>query len=172
MATDQGPVGAASVSGHRGVGAVDAGAWLSPLMPFGENDAAKGVPDGCSSNARLHIRTHERASRINRSGSPFLQLGSPNSTNESHLPPEKRLGTNTRPERRCCFRAGTRLATGEVEAPVTGEYRWRSSRHVHEPSLAGMRQRLHSATVGLAPTAARSAPTTRTDGTRYRPFSP
>jgi hypothetical protein len=57
---------------------------------YGENDAAKRVPDECRSNARLHISKHERAPRIDPPAAPFLQPGSHNSTNKSHLP-EKRL---------------------------------------------------------------------------------
>src|ERR1700730_7246035 len=44
MAADQGPVGAASVSGHRGVDAVDAGAWLPPLMPLVETMQQSACP--------------------------------------------------------------------------------------------------------------------------------
>jgi hypothetical protein len=89
---------------------------------FGGNDAAKRVPDACSSNARLHIRKHERASRIDPPGSPFLQPGSHNSTNESPLPPGKRL-ESALAGAQLLFRAGTRLATGDPEAPATWEYK-------------------------------------------------
>jgi hypothetical protein len=72
---DQGPVEAASVSDHRVVDAVDAGAWF-PRNAVSENDAAKRVPEGCTPDARLYISEHERPSRIRPPASPFLQPGS------------------------------------------------------------------------------------------------
>jgi hypothetical protein len=170
-AADQGRVGAASVSGHRGVDAVGAGAWLPPPDAFGGNDAAKRVPDACSSKARLHIRKHERASRIDPPCLPFLQPGSHNSTKESHLPPQKHLGSalGRRGAAVSRWHAACDGGAGSVGDMGTGGALPGMS---IKPSLADVRQRLLSTTVGLAPTAARSAPTTRTDGTRYRPFSP
>jgi hypothetical protein len=69
-AADRDPVGAASVLDHRGVDAVDAGAWI-PRLCLPEN-YAKRVPDGRSPKARVYLRNRERSSRINPPGVLFL----------------------------------------------------------------------------------------------------
>ena len=118
--------GGGSGSGRGGIGVGSSGrgcggCWgMAPSTDaYGENHTAKRVPDGCSSNARLHIRKHERGSRINPPGSPFLQLGSHNSTNERHLPARSAWHQHWAGAQ--LLHAGTRLATGKPEAPMTWE---------------------------------------------------
>jgi len=108
------------------------------------------------------VLSHPRPLSYNR--------GSHNSTNRSHLS-EKRL---RQPLGRCgCFTLAHGLRREKPAALISWEAEASGlPLRVHKPSPGSMRRRHALATVGLAPTAARSAPTTRTDGSRYRPLSP
>jgi hypothetical protein len=171
MAADQGPVGAASVSGHRGVDAVDAGAWLPPLMRLVETMQQSACPThvpprrACTS-ANMNVRRV-----LTRPGS--LSYNQARTILQTKAICRPRIAWDRRwAGAQLLFRAGTRLATGEPEGRRHRSKGGALPGMSVKPSLAQIRQRPFSATVGPAPTAARSAPTTRTDGTRYRPFSP